>query len=612
MIKVGIDDKGIRKGAAAIEDKLGRSLTATADKATGLLKAASGITSLGPIAGGVAGGVMSLGATFAAAGAAAGVFGAVAKSAMGEVTEASTQVETLEDKIEKYAAQADAAARAGLDNADALKAQGKATLELQAYLASLPADVRKMAEASGELKDKWGGFVDQNKPAVYSLMSDAYDVMGTAIGKLQPLFDAGAKGARGLLAAAKRVADGDALIRWGAAAEKAIDPLVGIAVNVGTALGGMFGKIGTGAGEGILKWLEDITARWAQWATATEQDSGISKFADYLTTNGPLVAGLLGDIAQAAVAVAAGIGPLAPVTAAVAGALAVLIAAVPPSWITAIVAGFIAYGVALKAYAAYQAIATAAQWANNAAMLASPTTWIILAIVALVAVIVLVATKTKFFQTVWQSVWGFMKAVGAWFAGPFVNFFKRVANAIVSYYTFMWNRLRAIVNFIVGYYRFMWNTWSSVANKVISKGKSLVGWFASAPGRIKNALSGMWSGLWTGFRSAANKVISGWNNLSFGIPGFSFAGMSVPGFSVGTPDIPYLADGGITTGPTLAMIGEGSEDEAVIPLSRLPELAGRSDDRPIVVEIAPGGERDFRRWINKTVRVKGALRTTGA
>ena len=38
--------------------------------------------------------------------------------------------------------------------------------------------------------------------------------------------------------------------------------------------------------------------------------------------------------------------------------------------------------------------------------------------------------------------------------------------------------------------------------------------------------------------------------------------------------IPFLAEGGIVTGPTLAMIGEGGESEAVIPLSKLPQIAG--------------------------------------
>jgi len=33
--------------------------------------------------------------------------------------------------------------------------------------------------------------------------------------------------------------------------------------------------------------------------------------------------------------------------------------------------------------------------------------------------------------------------------------------------------------------------------------------------------------------------------------------------------IPKMAAGGVATGPTLAMIGEGSESEAVLPLSKL-------------------------------------------
>lgn len=46
---------------------------------------------------------------------------------------------------------------------------------------------------------------------------------------------------------------------------------------------------------------------------------------------------------------------------------------------------------------------------------------------------------------------------------------------------------------------------------------------------------------------------------------------SVGGFM---PNIPMLAEGGIVTGPTLAMIGEGAQSEAVIPLDRLHEFGG--------------------------------------
>jgi len=46
---------------------------------------------------------------------------------------------------------------------------------------------------------------------------------------------------------------------------------------------------------------------------------------------------------------------------------------------------------------------------------------------------------------------------------------------------------------------------------------------------------------------------------------------SVGGFM---PNIPMLAEGGIVTSPTLAMIGEGGQSEAVIPLDRLGDFGG--------------------------------------
>jgi hypothetical protein len=50
------------------------------------------------------------------------------------------------------------------------------------------------------------------------------------------------------------------------------------------------------------------------------------------------------------------------------------------------------------------------------------------------------------------------------------------------------------------------------------------------------------------------------------VPGFGGKGFSVP-------NIPMLANGGIVTGPTLAMIGERGP-EAVIPLNRAGAMGG--------------------------------------
>lgn len=74
--------------------------------------------------------------------------------------------------------------------------------------------------------------------------------------------------------------------------------------------------------------------------------------------------------------------------------------------------------------------------------------------------------------------------------------------------------------------------------------------------------------------SLANKAIAGLNSLgSFKIPDMvpGIGGQSV---GINIPEIPMLAAGGIATGPSLAMVGEGREPEAILPLSRLGGLMG--------------------------------------
>lgn len=66
---------------------------------------------------------------------------------------------------------------------------------------------------------------------------------------------------------------------------------------------------------------------------------------------------------------------------------------------------WIAQKVATLAQAAATAVATAAQWLWNIAMDANPLVLIVLAIAALIAAIVVIATKTTWFQTIWRVAW---------------------------------------------------------------------------------------------------------------------------------------------------------------------------------------------------------------
>ena len=76
------------------------------------------------------------------------------------------------------------------------------------------------------------------------------------------------------------------------------------------------------------------------------------------------------------------------------------------------------------------------------------------------------------------------------------------------------------------------------------------------------------------FKAVFNGIASIWNNtvgkLAFKLPDW-VPGLGGKGFSM--PDIPMLANGGIVTGPTLALIGEAGP-EAVIPLDRMGSMGG--------------------------------------
>lgn len=95
---------------------------------------------------------------------------------------------------------------------------------------------------------------------------------------------------------------------------------------------------------------------------------------------------------------------------------------------------------------------------------------------------------------------------------------------------------------------------------------------------IASLFSGIWDGLVSGFKGVINFFISGINTLISGankllsvkIPDWIPGGGKTVGIQI--PTIPMLAQGGIATKPTLAMVGEGRENEAILPLSKLQSL----------------------------------------
>jgi hypothetical protein len=136
---------------------------------------------------------------------------------------------------------------------------------------------------------------------------------------------------------------------------------------------------------------------------------------------------------------------------------------------------------------------------------------------------------------------------------------------------------------------------------------TLVGFFRGLPGRLKAAGAGMWDWIKAAFKSAINAIIDVWNALHFQAPTVHIPGtnLNVGGFTIGLPHLNHLASGGIVrarSGGTLALLGEGGHDEAVVPLD------GRHGGGPTVIQLQSDGTRLgalLLEVIRESVRVRG-------
>lgn len=245
---------------------------------------------------------------------------------------------------------------------------------------------------------------------------------------------------------------------------------------------------------------------------------------------------------------------------------------------------------------------SAAQWVLNVAMMAAPYILIAAAIVGIIAVVVLIATKTDFFQKLWSKSWGLIKgAVSAVFGWIRSNWplllailtgpFGLAVLAIIR----NWDRIKSGA--------------SSVVSFVKNKFGALVSFVGGLPGKISRAVSGAFNAIPNGFKAAVNAVISAIR--SFGIPGFKIPIPMAPDITFGGArpfaGIPFLAKGGTVDRSGLAVVGE--EGPELLSLNRgaqvTPLSGGKGGAQRVEVVLrVDGGDDEIVRMIRKWVRVQ--------
>jgi hypothetical protein len=122
---------------------------------------------------------------------------------------------------------------------------------------------------------------------------------------------------------------------------------------------------------------------------------------------------------------------------------------------------------------------------------------------------------------------------------------------------------------------------------------------------IGGAFKGVINAVISNLERGLNAAIKGLNIILDGID--KAAGPWVNFGSIPDVNLPRLAEGGIVTGPTLAMIGEGRGPEAVIPLSKLGSMGFGGGGPNITVNVNGGDPNSIVRALQQYVRQSGPV-----
>lgn len=488
----------------------------------------------------------------------AGAFRSAAPSAEVAATAMGTFVGRLTTGDAATKAQRDALAKLGMDSVDLAKQLTGTSETAQSAIQNVFAQINKLpAHEQGAVIGQLFGTEAGIKSAVSTLAKQS-NLLG---GNLSTIAD-------------KSNYAGSMFNEYSSRANTTSNALQILQNNVAE----VAGKIGTNFIPQIkaaAKWIQDNSTKIVAWV---EQNKGL------ITTIGYVAAGLAGLFA-AAVPLFVAFKTLAFYGNLLKVGYNLISLAFQKNTYTLIAnkIATVAHTVASKAAAVASKAMAAAQWLVNAAMTANPIGLVIAAIVALVAIGIVLYKN-------WDTIKA--KTLALW--ATFSEKFPAIADVVRNY---------------IGQVIEIWNNVKSVFTNIISFVKNVfAGEWSAAWENIKNAFGSAFSALVGLVKLPFNNIISMVNLVTSSI-NKALSGVKVPdwvpglgGKSIGIniPQIPQLAEGGIATRSTLANIGEGSEPEAVIPLSKLSSMLGTSGGSSggnISVSFSPtinvsGGEGD--------------------
>lgn len=151
-----------------------------------------------------------------------------------------------------------------------------------------------------------------------------------------------------------------------------------------------------------------------------------------------------------------------------------------------------------------------------------------------------------------------------------VDLFNTFLGAVSDVVTRVLAVLRGLITFITGVFQ---GDWSKAWNGIVTVFKNVFGLVRDILKGIINVCIDLLNGLVSAVWNAVRGIINGVGTIAQQIG--ELLGKKNWGWKLTArpPRIPHMKTGGVVTGPTYALVGEGGKDEAVIPLDNSPQMA---------------------------------------
>lgn len=174
---------------------------------------------------------------------------------------------------------------------------------------------------------------------------------------------------------------------------------------------------------------------------------------------------------------------------------------------------------------------------------------------AVLFIIAFIIRNWETFKLFLEGMWLFIQFLGSEIVTIIASTVKAIFGVVFGLITAGFG---IIVGLVGGLVAALLTPFTSLKENVIDGGESLLDYFINLPGR-------MWNNAKDAFTDIFNGIIGIYNDFA---EEFSFELPEIlGGGTMGLPKIPLLAEGGIVTSPTLAVVGEDGP-EAVVPLNR--------------------------------------------